>query len=102
MPCGSLRTVFLGSARAMLAASNRTQVAYNRLDTIARWRVGPYGTFDPAQRQTFDASFRAFWVCNRQTQLPRYASALREIAARVDQPPDANELGQWLDQYGAL
>src|SRR3546814_13178668 len=39
---------------------------------------------------------------NRQTQLPRYASALREIAARVDQPPDANELGQWSDQYGAL
>src|SRR3546814_2315935 len=27
---------------------------------------------------------------------------LREIAARVDQPPDANELGQWSDQYGAL
>src|SRR3546814_11663126 len=39
---------------------------------------------------------------NRQTQLPRYASALREIAARVDQPPDTNELGQWSDRYGAL
>src|SRR3546814_7030629 len=102
MPCRSLRTVLLCSALTMLAACNLTQLAYNRLYTIARWRVGQYVTFDPAQRQTFDAGFRAFWAWNRQTQLPRYASALREIAARVDQPPDTNELGQWSDRYGAL
>src|SRR3546814_17720254 len=86
----------------MLAACNLAQLSYNRLDTIARWRVGQYVTFDPAQRQTFDAGFRAFWAWNRQTQLPRYASALREIAARVAQPPDTNELGQWSDRYGAM
>ncbi|WP_028081228.1 DUF6279 family lipoprotein [Solimonas soli] len=87
---------------ALVVACSAAQFAYNRLDFIARWELGKYVDMDKAQRARFDADFRTFWDWHRRSELPRYAAALRRIAARVDTPPDDAELERWADEYGAL
>ncbi|MGH8445696.1 MAG: DUF6279 family lipoprotein [Solimonas sp.] len=93
--------VFL-ACTALLAACNAAQFVYNRLDFAVRWELGKYVDLSGEQRARFDTDFRAFWDWHRKTELPRYAAALRKIAARVDTPPDAAELQRWSDEYSQL
>lgn len=97
-----LRTLCLIAAVALLAACSSTQLLYNQLDVLARWRVNQYVSMNDAQRTQFDRAFASVWDWHRQHELPRYAAALREIAAHADTPPDAAALEKLSDEYGGF
>jgi hypothetical protein len=86
----------------VLTACSATQFAYNRLDFLARWELGKYFDLQPAQRERFDRDFRVFWDWHRQHELPRYAARLRQIAARIETPPDVAEFEAWSNDYATL
>lgn len=63
--------------------SSGTRLAYNHLDRLVAWQLSDYVTLDAAQNSEFDRSFQSLWDWHRATQLPRYATDLREMAATV-------------------
>lgn len=94
------RWLFCGAAVLLLAACSATQLAYNRLDSIARWRLGDYVELDREQQRVFDSGFAEAWRWHRQQALPQYAAALRQFAGRLGKTPDRSELEQLGAQYG--
>ncbi len=69
-----------------LGACSLTQLAYNRLDLVARWHLSDYVSLDDDQERQFDAAFAELWDWHRRTELPQYAEQLRMLAAAVEQP----------------
>lgn len=94
------RWLCCGGALLLLAACSATQLAYNRLDSIARWRLGDYLTLDREQQRVFDSSFAEAWRWHRQQALPEYAMALRQFSERLGTTPDRAELERAAAQYG--
>lgn len=94
------RWLCCGAAALLLSACSATQLAYNRLDSIARWRLGDYVELDREQQRVFDNSFAEAWQWHRRQALPQYAATLRQFAARLGTPPDRAELEQLGLQYG--
>lgn len=59
---------------------------YNRLDDRIRDEFHKLGDFDEAQEQAFEQAVGTFHVWHRQSELPRYADLLDEIAASIAVP----------------
>lgn len=81
----SLRLALLLAVALLSACSTGTRLAYNNLDTLMRLEIGSLVDLEPAQKQALDTEFKTVWDWHRQTELPAYASALRQLAAEVDQ-----------------
>ncbi len=69
----------------LLASCSSVQFAYNQLDLWLRWQIDDYVDFNGAQKQQLKAALNNFHRWHRQTQLPRYADYLEQLADRVDQ-----------------
>ena len=65
--------------------SSGVRIAYNHLDTLARWELGRYVDLDPAQKAAFEAEFTTLWDWHRRTQVPAYAADLRLMAGALEQ-----------------
>lgn len=89
-------------AALLLAGCSATQLAYNRIDILARWQLDHYVTLRQDQRQRFDQDFAVLWTWHRRQALPQYARELRELAGRVDSVPERAELERWSARYGEL
>lgn len=63
----------------LLAGCSATQLAYNRLDLLADWRLRDYVRLDAAQQTLFEREFAQAWARHRREELPRYASFLRRL-----------------------
>lgn len=70
----------------LLSSCSANRFAYNHLDRLARWALDDYVTLSDTQRLRFDRDFADLWQWHRQTELPRYATDLRALAASVDEP----------------
>lgn len=98
------RLLLLLSAALLAACSTGTRLAYNHLDTLARWEAGKYVDLTAEQRTAFDAEFRPVWAWHRRSELPRYAAELRAIARQLaaGNPDRAaiDRFGDEIESYG--
>lgn len=78
------------------------RLAYKRADWLASWRLSQYVDLNSSQEQRFDSEFRRLWDWHRATELPIYASELRELAAATGGPRVTPEqLAAWADRAEA-
>ncbi|WP_237066349.1 DUF6279 family lipoprotein [Microbulbifer guangxiensis] len=63
-----------------LTSCSSIQFAYNQLDTWLRWRLDDYVDLNGGQKNQLTTSLESFHRWHRQTQLPRYAEFLDELA----------------------
>jgi hypothetical protein len=71
---------------------------YNRLDTLAAWYVGNLVSLDDHQRSNLRAWLAQTLEWHRESELGRYASFMRELAAQVAQPSGRTDYRQALDR----
>lgn len=79
----SLATLLL--SLLILGSCSSVQLAYGQLDRWIRWQLDDYVDFNGAQKQQLIAALDSFHSWHRQTQLPRYADFLQQLADRVEQ-----------------
>jgi hypothetical protein len=79
----------------LLAACAAPQVAYQKLDWLASWKLGQYVALDAAQERTFETGFRELWDWHRATELGGYGQDLRELAEAAQQPMSSHEIRGW-------
>lgn len=79
----------------LLASCAAPQIAYQKLDWLASWKVGQYVELDDAQERTFETDFRALWNWHRATELGGYGQDLRELAQATQQPMDREAVRSW-------
>ena len=99
----ALRLFTLLLAASLLSSCDWTGLAYDHLDFLARRYVAGFVDLRPAQQQAFDAAFERLWRWHRSSELPRYATALREFAAtapNTQTPEQIDRPLQALDQFG--
>lgn len=77
------RGLALGLASLLLVACSTVQVAYDHADFVVRWQVSRFVKMTPEQRQQWDAAFRLLWLWHRRTQLPEYATTLRQLSSDI-------------------
>lgn len=63
-----------------LTSCSSIQFAYNQLDTWLRWQLDDYVDLNSGQKSQLSTSLESFHRWHRQTQLPRYAEFLDELA----------------------
>jgi len=80
----TLRITALGMALLLVGSCSSVQFAYGQLDRWMRWQVDDYVDFTPEQKAQLIAALDSFHAWHRQTQLPRYADYLEQLADRVD------------------
>lgn len=69
-----------------LTACSAPQLAYERLDWLAGWRLGQFVDLDSSQDAAFETEFQALWKWHRAEELPLYAEDLRQLAATTSGP----------------
>ena len=90
-----LRAVLL-LVTLLLQGCSLVKFSYDHADTLVRWQLDDYVDFDDAQRALYERDFDALWNWHRHTQLPLYASDLREIADAVASPVTAAQIDAWI------
>ncbi|KUJ83306.1 hypothetical protein AWR36_005385 [Microbulbifer flavimaris] len=63
-----------------LTSCSSIQFAYNQLDTWLRWQLNDYVDLNRNQKDQLASSLESFHIWHRQTQLPRYAEFLEQLA----------------------
>lgn len=82
-------------AVGLLVSCSAPQLAYERLDTLAAWRLGQYVDLRADQEQRFETAFDAFWHWHRREELRAYGEDLRVLAQAARSPASAAELQSW-------
>ena len=88
-PARAWRTLLLASTLALGACTNSKLVIgplYNRLDDRMRDEFEKLGEFDERQTELFEAALGTGHVWHRQSELPRYARILDDIASSIARP----------------
>ena len=85
------RTLLVALA-LLLGGCSSFGLVYNRLDLLAGLQLRSFVSLDDQQDAAYRTAFARTWRWHRNTELPRYAAHLREIAAGVDRPLDAPRL----------
>ncbi|GAB2899210.1 DUF6279 family lipoprotein [Microbulbifer echini] len=78
------RNVALLILLLLISSCSSIQFAYNNVDYWIRWKVHKYVELDRNQKGELQAALNSFFRWHRQTQLPRYANFLDNLADRVD------------------
>ena len=84
-----LRLLLLAGTLALGACTNSKLVIgplYNRLDDMMRDEFEKLGDFDETQTALFEAALGTGHVWHRQSELPRYARVLDDIATSIARP----------------
>lgn len=79
-----LFTTVLLSILLALGSCSSIQFAYGQLDRWLRWQLDDYVDLNRAQKGQLQAALDSFLAWHRQTQLPRYADTMEQLAERVD------------------
>ncbi|SHF01951.1 hypothetical protein SAMN04487965_1183 [Microbulbifer donghaiensis] len=79
------RTATLLLVLFLLSSCSSIQFAYNQLDLWMRWQIDDYVDFNSVQKGQLQGALDSFHRWHRQTQLPRYAEYLAQLADQVDQ-----------------
>lgn len=78
---------------SILAGCSSIQLAYGQLDRWLRWQIDDYVDFEGNQKRQLQVALDSFHRWHRQTQLPRYADFLEELAGQLERkPPQEIEL----------
>lgn len=87
------RLFVLLAAAILLNACSAMRVGYGNADSLARWWMDKYLDFTPEQDVLVRERLARLHLWHRQSQLPDYATVLREARDLVDgQPTAANSL----------
>ncbi len=94
-------SVLLGFVLLLSACTNSKLIIsplYNRLDDRIRSEFHKLGDFNDEQTAAFEEALSTFHVWHRQSELPRYASLLKEIAGSIAQPgaTTASDVKSWM------
>ena len=100
------RTLLLASTLALGACTNSKLVIgplYNRLDDRMRDEFEKLGEFDGTQTALFEAALGTGHVWHRQSELPRYARVLDDIAASIARPGETTpaNVTRWAQEIEA-
>ncbi|MFA0812259.1 DUF6279 family lipoprotein [Microbulbifer epialgicus] len=79
------RTVALIATFLLISSCSSIQFVYNNIDYWIRWKASDYVNLDRNQKGELSAALQSFFRWHRQTQLPRYADFLTQLAERVDE-----------------
>lgn len=83
----SLRAVAILTATLVLAGCTNSKLIigplYNRLDDQMRSEFNKLGDFNDAQVEAFEQAVGTFHVWHRQSEMPKYADLLAEIAQSI-------------------
>ncbi|MCO1333878.1 DUF6279 family lipoprotein [Microbulbifer sp. OS29] len=77
--------VFLFLVATFIGSCSSIQFAYNNVDYLIRWKLHDYVNLTQRQKQELQAALSSFFHWHRQTQLPRYADFLSQLANEVEQ-----------------
>ncbi|WP_444929931.1 DUF6279 family lipoprotein [Microbulbifer sp. SSSA002] len=77
--------VVLLLAACLLSSCSSIQFAYNNIDYWIRWKLSDYIDLNSQQTLEFQGALNSFFQWHRQTQLPKYADFLLQLADKVDQ-----------------
>ena len=94
-------SVLLGLVLLVSACTNSKLIIsplYNRLDDRIRSEFHKLGDFNEEQTAAFEEALGTFHVWHRQSELPRYAALLKEIAGSIAQPgaTTASDVKSWI------
>ncbi|WHI45843.1 DUF6279 family lipoprotein [Microbulbifer sp. JMSA004] len=70
---------------SLLSSCSSIQFAYNNIDYWIRWKLHDYVDLNSQQELEFQGALNSFFHWHRQTQLPKYANFLTQLADKVDQ-----------------
>ena len=79
-----LSLLWIGTLLLLGSCNSMGRLAYNNLDTLLRYEIGRSVTLDAPQKRALDAAFHPLWQWHRQTELPRYAAQLRQLAQQAE------------------
>lgn len=79
-----LCTTALLSILLLLGSCSSIQFAYGQLDRWLRWQLDDYVDLNREQEDQLQTALDSFLAWHRQTQLPRYADSMEQLAGQVD------------------
>ena len=79
-----LRLFLLAFGLFALTSCSSIQLAYSQLDRWMRWQLDDYVDLSGEQKQQLAIALESFHSWHRQTQLPRYAEFLEQLATKVE------------------
>ncbi|WP_413663101.1 DUF6279 family lipoprotein [Microbulbifer sp. CNSA002] len=79
------RLIILLVVASLLSSCSSIQFAYNNIDYWIRWKLRDYVDLNSQQELEFQGALNSFFHWHRQTQLPKYADFLSQLADKVDQ-----------------
>ncbi|WP_444937597.1 DUF6279 family lipoprotein [Microbulbifer sp. JMSA002] len=79
------RVITLLTLLLFINSCSSIQFAYNNVDYWIRWKAQKYVELDRTQKGELQGALNSFFRWHRQTQLPRYANFLKNLAKRVDE-----------------
>ena len=78
------------------------QLGYGFFPTWAMWQIDRYLGLDADQRALVSRQLDDLHGWHKQSQLPEYATFLREVDAQLRQPVDAADIGVWRERIKAI
>lgn len=98
---GRSASLVLGLLLLLSACTNSKLIIsplYNRLDDRIRSEFHKLGDFNEAQTEAFEQAVGTFHVWHRQSELPQYATLLRQIADAIAKPgtTSASDVASWM------
>ncbi|PCJ44958.1 MAG: hypothetical protein COA99_06115 [Moraxellaceae bacterium] len=95
-----MRTFYVSAFVAMILLINGCTVkfAYNQLDWLVPWYVSDYLEMDSKQGAFFDKRLKDYLDWHRRSQLPQYASFLRNVAKGVGDGLTEQEVAMYRSQ----
>ncbi len=94
-----LRAMAVLACMMLGGCSLGARLMYNNLDWLVQRQLDDYVSLSPAQEQRFQADFERWWHWHRSTQLPAYATALREWAAQAGDGVQRQEIDEALGRF---
>ncbi|MGQ7843469.1 DUF6279 family lipoprotein [Granulosicoccus sp. 3-233] len=100
-------SILLGLVLLLSACTNSRLIIsplYNRLDDRIRSEFHKLGDFNEEQTAAFEQALGTFHVWHRQSELPRYAALLAQIADSIARPgvTTANDVKSWMQRAEAF
>ena len=103
-PCrlSRLRLLVASTLAVLILTGCVVRVVYNQLDWLALWYIEDYFDLDAAQEEQARAMISRTLAWHRSTQLPRYASLVRDIRAGLDGAVDSGFVADRYEQIVVL
>lgn len=99
----ALKTLFLLPLLLLLTACTNSKLIigplYNQLDNQMRNEFNKLGDFNEEQKQAFEAAVGTFHVWHRQSEMPQYASLIKELSTAIATPENIKpaDVKRWME-----